>query len=63
MANKYLDNTGLSYLWGKIKAIVPTKVSDLTNDSNYATQTWVQNYLAGRVTQDANGFIVLDDSE
>ena len=63
MANKYLDNTGLSYLWGKIKALVPTKVSDLTNDSNYATQTWVQNYLSGRVTQDANGYIVLDDSE
>lgn len=32
---KYLDDTGLAYLWGKIKAIIPTKTSELTNDSNY----------------------------
>ena len=38
MANKYLDYNGLLYFWGKIKAIVPTKTSDLKNDSNYITK-------------------------
>lgn len=37
----YLDNTGLSYFWSKIKALVnsliPTKVSDLQNDSGFIT--------------------------
>lgn len=33
----YLDNTGLAYLWGKIKAKIPTKTSDLTNDSGFLT--------------------------
>jgi len=41
MANKYLDNDGVLYLWGKIKALVsgavPTKTSDLTNDSGFIT--------------------------
>ena len=37
MANKYLDDSGVSYLWGKLKARVPTKVSDLTNDSGFIT--------------------------
>lgn len=32
---KYLDTTGLTYLWGRIKGIIPTKTSDLVNDSNY----------------------------
>lgn len=33
MANKYLDNSGLSYLWAKIRALVSTKVdpSDLAD--------------------------------
>lgn len=35
---KYLDNNGLLYLWGKIKGIVPTKTSELTNDSNFITK-------------------------
>ena len=26
---KFLDDNGLTYLWGKIKAIVPKKASDL----------------------------------
>lgn len=34
---KFLDSNGLIYLWSKIKAIVPTKTSDLTNDSGYIT--------------------------
>lgn len=32
MATKYLNDSGLAYFWLKIKAIVPTKQSDLTND-------------------------------
>ena len=35
----YLDNSGLAYFWGKIKAyitsVLPTKTSDLTNDSGF----------------------------
>ena len=42
----YLDNNGLAYFWGKVKALVsgkadasaiPTKTSDLTNDSGFLT--------------------------
>lgn len=42
----YLDNNGVLYLWGKVKALVstavsgltiPTKTSDLTNDSGFLT--------------------------
>lgn len=39
MSSKYLDLSGLSYLWEKIKAkisaLLPTKTSDLTNDSGF----------------------------
>ena len=41
MAKKYLDDNGLLYFWQKIKSLfalkteLPTKTSDLTNDSNY----------------------------
>ena len=44
MANKYLDSNGLLYLWQKIKNTfaktndIPTKTSDLTNDSGYITE-------------------------
>lgn len=34
---KYLDQNGLLYLWGKIKALIPTKTSQLTNDSGFLT--------------------------
>jgi hypothetical protein len=42
----YLDNNGVLYLWGKIKAhvsaainaiVIPSKTSDLTNDSGFIT--------------------------
>ena len=39
---KYLDSNGLLYFWQKIKntfalaSAIPTKTSDLTNDSNFA---------------------------
>lgn len=36
MSVKYLDMDGLLYFWQKVKGILPTKTSDLTNDSNYA---------------------------
>ena len=37
MAKKYLDNTGLTHLWDILKTKIPTKTSDLTNDSGYLT--------------------------
>lgn len=46
MAKKYLDDNGLLYFWGKLKTLlsgkadassVPSKTSDLTNDSGYIT--------------------------
>ena len=33
----YLDKTGMAYFWNKIKERIPTKTSELTNDSNYIT--------------------------
>lgn len=33
----YLDKNGLAHLWDKIKGLIPTKTSDLTNDSGYIT--------------------------
>ena len=47
MAKKYLDYDGLLYFWQKIKTTfakavdVPTKTSDLTNDSGYITSASV----------------------
>lgn len=61
----YLDNSGLSYFWSKIKVIInakytkpsggipasdiasgviPTKVSELTNDSGYLTISTLPKY-------------------
>ena len=37
MANKYLDSDGLLYFWSKIKAALPKKTSELTNDSGFIT--------------------------
>lgn len=41
MAKEYLDLNGLSHVWSKIKAyitgVVPTKTSELTNDSGFLT--------------------------
>ena len=34
---KFLDQTGLAYFWGKLKVLIPTKTSELTNDSGYLT--------------------------
>lgn len=35
---KYLDHSGLARLFAKIKALIPTKVSELENDAGYATE-------------------------
>ena len=40
---KYIDENGLLYLWQKIKSIIPSKVSDLTNDSKYQTDANVKS--------------------
>ncbi len=41
MSTKYLSLSGLTYFWGKIKnwvsSVLPTKTSDLTNDSEFIT--------------------------
>lgn len=73
MSVSYLDNTGLSYFWGKIKTYItshiPTKTSDLTNDSGYITgytetdptvPSWAKvaskpTYTASEVGADASG--------
>ena len=34
---KYASITAITELWAKIKALIPTKTSDLTNDSGYLT--------------------------
>lgn len=34
---KFIGTTGLLYLWNKIKSIIPTKVSDLDNDSGFTS--------------------------
>ena len=33
----YIGQQRLGYLWEKIKAIIPTKISDLSNDAGYTT--------------------------
>lgn len=40
----FLDKTGLGLVWGKIKALIPTKTSDLTNDSGYITDAGVTSF-------------------
>ena len=37
MANKYLDLAGLQRLVNKIKALIPTKTSELNNDKGFIT--------------------------
>ena len=32
MSVSFLDNSGLAYLWGKIKALIPTRLSSFTDD-------------------------------
>lgn len=50
MANKYLDSNGLLYLWSKIKAAMPKKTSQLTNDSGFITVADVPEGAAASTT-------------
>lgn len=34
----FLDKTGLDRLWKKIKSLIPTKTSELENDSSFLTE-------------------------
>lgn len=47
---KFLNNNGLLYLWGKIKAIIPTKTSDITNDSGFITTADIPEGAAASTT-------------
>ena len=47
---KFLDDNGLLYLWSKIKAIVPTKTSQITNDSGYITTSDIPEGAAASTT-------------
>lgn len=53
-----LDKTGLNYLWSKIKAKIPTKTSQLTNDSGFTKNTGTVTSL----TLKATGPINIDSS-
>lgn len=50
MAGKFLDGDGLLYLWGKIKGILPTKTSELTNDSGFITSSDIPEGAAASTT-------------
>lgn len=53
---KYLDDNGLLYFWGKVKALVPKKTSDLINDNGFITQGQVpESAKASTTTPKANG--------
>ena len=45
----FLDKTGLGLVWAKIKALIPTKTSDLTNDSGFVSETYVDSELAKKM--------------
>ena len=36
---KYLDKSGLTYFWSKVKGKIPTKTSQITNDSGFITKS------------------------
>lgn len=59
MAQKYLDIAGLEHLWGKIIDAIPTKVSELTNDSGYLTSANLPTKLSDLLND--QGFVTLDD--
>ena len=52
----YLDKTGLGEVWSKIKALIPTKTSDLTNDSGFLTSHQdLSNYVTLNGAQTISG--------
>lgn len=40
---KYTDATGVAEIWAKVKSIIPSKTSDLTNDSSFITSSDILN--------------------
>lgn len=68
MANKYLNDTGVGLLWGKIKALVPTKLADLSGDTKHRVvtdtekSTWngKQNAITGAITPYLSGDATAD---
>lgn len=58
MSLSYLSKSGLTYFWQKIKSKIPTKTSDLTNDSHFTVDAnYVHtdnNYTTAEKTKLAN---------
>lgn len=50
MAAKFLDDSGLSRLWAKVKALIPNKTSQLTNDSGFITGSDIPEGAAASTT-------------
>lgn len=40
---KYIGENALAHLWQRIKEIIPTNTSELTNDSDYITSSYHDN--------------------
>lgn len=47
---KFLDSNGLLYLWGKIKGLIPNKMSQLENDSGFITTSDIPEGAAASTT-------------
>lgn len=54
---KYLDETGLQTLWSKITNKIPTKVSELTNDSGFTTNKGTVTSVAVKMNGTTKGTI------
>lgn len=54
----YLDKTGLATLWGKIKSLIPTKISEFENDSEYITDLEEKKIVSGSVVNFSDGMDV-----
>ena len=50
MAGKFLDSDGLLYLWGKFLSKLPSKTSQLTNDSGFITGADIPEGAAASTT-------------
>lgn len=54
---RYLDETGLQTLWSKITNKIPTKVSELTNDSGFTTNKGTVTSVAVKMNGTTKGTI------
>ena len=67
MANKYLDENGLLYFFNRVKqyvaGVLPTKTSDLTNDSGFITTNDIPEGAAASTTTPAMDGIASVGSE